>query len=119
MKNALEDQKETGTVSLKAMFTEAVYRKPTIIMLMLMAFQQLGGVNAIIMYLNDIFLAAGTDLDDGLQESGCIFAYMLRRGVVAQRLELKTLIHEVVGSNPSAVTSSVLPKLGGWMTAPT
>ena len=49
------------------MFTEAVYRKPLIIMLMLMAIQQLGGVNAIIMYLNDIFIAAGTGLNDGLQ----------------------------------------------------
>ena len=49
------------------MCTEAVYRKPMIIMLMLMAIQQLGGVNAIIMYLNDIFIAAGTTLDDGLQ----------------------------------------------------
>ena len=78
MKDALEDQKETGTVSLKAMFTEVVYRKPTIIMLMLMGFQQLGGVNAIIMYLNDIFLAAGTDLDDGLQESGHMSFVRLR-----------------------------------------
>ena len=34
------------------------------------------------------------------------------RGVVAQRLERKTLIHEVVGSNPAVVTLSVLPK--GW-----
>ena len=33
-------------------------------------------------------------------------------GVVAQRLERKTHIHEVVGSNPAVVTSSVLPK--GW-----
>ena len=39
-----------------------------------------------------------------------------RRGVVAQRLERKTLIHEVVGSNLAVVTSSVLPKGGGWMT---
>ena len=39
------------------------------------------------------------------------------RGVVAQWLERKTLIHEVVGSNPAVVTSSVLPKLGGWMTS--
>ena len=70
MKDVLEDQKETGTVSLKAMFTEVVYRKPMIIMVMLMVFQQLGGIGAIIMYLNVIFLAAGTDLDDGLQESG-------------------------------------------------
>ena len=52
------------------MFTEAVYRKPTIIMLILMAIQQLGGVNAILFYLNDIFISAGTDLDDGLQASG-------------------------------------------------
>ena len=52
------------------MFTEAVYRKPTIIMLVLMAIQQLGGVNAILFYLNDIFISAGTDLDDGLQAGG-------------------------------------------------
>ena len=39
-----------------------------------------------------------------------------RRGVVAQQLERKILIHAVVGSNPSVVTLSVLPKLGGWMT---
>ena len=31
---------------------------------------------------------------------------------MAQRLEQKTLIREVVGSNPAVVTSSVLPK--GW-----
>ena len=36
-------------------------------------------------------------------------------GVVAQSVRSKALIHEVVGSNP-AVTLSVLPKLGGWMT---
>lgn len=69
IKDGLADQKETGTVSLKAMFTEAVYRKPTIIMLMLMVIQQLGGINAIIMYLTSIFIAAGTDLDEGLQAS--------------------------------------------------
>ena len=35
-----------------------------------------------------------------------------KRGVVAQRLERKTLLHEVVGSNTAVVNSSVLPK--GW-----
>ena len=34
---------------------------------------------------------------------------------MAQSVRSTTLIHEVVGSNP-AVTLSVLPKLGGWMT---
>ena len=66
----MAEQKETGTASLKQMFTEAVYRKPTIILLMLMVIQQLGGINAVIFYLNDIFISAGTDLDDGLQASG-------------------------------------------------
>ena len=32
------------------------------------------------------------------------------RGIVAQRLERRTLIHEVVGSNPAVVILSVLPK---------
>ena len=36
----------------------------------------------------------------------------LEWGVVAQRLERKTLIHEVMGLNPSVVISSVHPK--GW-----
>ena len=40
----------------------------------------------------------------------------LEWGVVAQRLERKTLIHEVVGLNLAVVTSSVLPKGGGLMT---
>ena len=37
---------------------------------------------------------------------------MLKRGVVAQSVRSRTLIHEVVGSNPAAVTLSVHPK--GW-----
>ena len=60
------------------MFTEAVYRKPLIIMLMLMAIQQLGGVNAIIMYLNTIFIAAGTDLDDALQGGGQLSFFVMQ-----------------------------------------
>ena len=31
------------------------------------------------------------------------------------RLEMKTLIHEVVGSNPPVVTLLVLPIGGGWI----
>ena len=74
-------------MSLKAMFTEAVYRKPTIIMLMLMVIQQLGGINAIIMYLTSIFIAAGTDLDEGLQGSVLSDMYKMRQQLV-ERVQL-------------------------------
>ena len=43
----------------------------------------------------------------------------MSRLVIAQLVRRSTLIHEVVGSNPVRVIPSVLPKLGGWMTAPT
>ena len=76
------------------MFTEAVYRKPTIIMLMLMVIQQLGGINAIIMYLTSIFIAAGTDLDEGLQGSVLSDMYKMRQQLLERvQLTQKLEIH--------------------------
>ena len=70
--------------------------------------------------IDEVFDLFGCDAKSYTEQArpwaSCVCALFLKRGIVAQRLERKTLIHEVVGSNPAVVTSSVLPKGGGWMT---
>ena len=53
-------------VSLKEIFTQAVYLKPFGISLCLMAFQQLSGINFVVFYMNDIFTAANSSLDPSI-----------------------------------------------------
>ncbi|XP_045470034.1 solute carrier family 2, facilitated glucose transporter member 3-like isoform X2 [Harmonia axyridis] len=54
-------QEAAGSVTWKAMFTKNSLRTPLIISLMIMLAQQLCGINAIIVYSNDIFRNAGLD----------------------------------------------------------
>ena len=61
-----EQNAPESKVSLGEIFTQAVYLKPFGISLCLMAFQQLSGINEVVFYMNNIFIAAGSSIDPGL-----------------------------------------------------
>jgi hypothetical protein len=67
IKENLRHQDQLGSVTLWQMFSERVYRKPTVIMMTMFIFRQLNGNMAVGFYLTDIFNKAGTGLDPGLQ----------------------------------------------------
>jgi hypothetical protein len=67
MKTSLAHQQKVGTVSVRDLLSKPVYLKPTIIMLALMFFQQLGGINAVMFYMTAIFEAADTGIEAGVQ----------------------------------------------------
>ena len=58
-----EKQQEIGSITIKEFFTVGIYIKPGLIMLALMFFQQYSGINAVLFYLTDIFITAGSELD--------------------------------------------------------
>ena len=66
MKKTYEEQQKIGTVNIAEFFTKRVYILPCLIMLALMFFQQYSGINAVLFYLTDIFIKAGSSLDPGL-----------------------------------------------------
>ena len=53
-------------VSIKEIFSQAVYLKPFGIAIALMFFQQFSGINEVLFYLTKIFGKAGSDMDLGL-----------------------------------------------------
>ncbi len=61
-----EEQQAIGSISFKEFLTKGVYVKPGLIMVALMFFQQFSGVNAVLFYLTDIFIAADTGISPGL-----------------------------------------------------
>ena len=63
---AVEEQKQVGSISVKELFTKAIYLKPFVIMMFLMGLQQFCGVNALTFNLQKIFSAAHSSLDPGL-----------------------------------------------------
>ena len=66
MKKTHKEQMEIGTVSIGEFLSKREYILPCLIMLALMFFQQYSGINAVLFYLTDIFISAGSDLDPGL-----------------------------------------------------
>ena len=60
-------EQQMKKVSLKQLFSETQYRRPTLIMMGLFTFRQLNGNMAVGFYLTEIFDQAGTGLDPGLQ----------------------------------------------------
>lgn len=63
LQTTFEDQSKTGSVSIKQLFTESVYLKPFAMACALMLFQQFSGINAVMFYLQNIFNAAGTEIN--------------------------------------------------------
>ncbi len=59
-------QQEIGTISIQEFCTKRVYLLPGLIMIALMFFQQYSGINAVLMYLTDIFNKADTGMSSGL-----------------------------------------------------
>ncbi len=83
LKQAQEDEKATGAVTVKELLTKRRYLQPLLIVVGLMFFQQFSGVNFVIFYTQEIFVDAGSDLDQG--EYDVILIVMLctpRVGVV-------------------------------------
>ncbi len=69
MRENVDYRKRLGTVPLKQMFTEKVYRRPTLIMFALFIMRQCNGNMAVGFYLTSIFDEADTGLNPGLQSS--------------------------------------------------
>ena len=67
MDNSCSHQQQLKSVSLKQLFSEPVYRRPTLVMMGLFTFRQLNGNMAVGFYLTEIFDQADTGLDPGLQ----------------------------------------------------
>ena len=63
-------------ISLRELLTRPVYRRPFLIAMGLMFFQQFNGINAIVFYTQKIFDQTGTSLDPGILE----FATLLKLG---------------------------------------
>lgn len=63
----VQHQANLGSVTITELFSKAVYRKPTLIMLALMVFRQTTGINAVLFYLTDVFDKANTGYSSELQ----------------------------------------------------
>ena len=67
LQNAEKEQNDEGSkVSIVQLFTKSIYLKPLGISMGLMFFQQFSGINQVLIYLQAIFLKAGSDMDPGL-----------------------------------------------------
>ena len=67
IENNCSRERQLKRVSLRQLFAEAQYRRPTLIMMGLFTFRQLNGNMAVGFYLTEIFDQASTGLDPGLQ----------------------------------------------------
>lgn len=66
MQAAKEDQDRAGSITLKELFCNALYRRPFAIALFAMFGQQFSGINVVFFYLKTIFEKAGSALEAGL-----------------------------------------------------
>ena len=66
LKRAYREQASLGNLGYKKLFTDGVYLRPFLIMIALMFFQQFAGINAVLFYLKDVFIKAGSTMDPGL-----------------------------------------------------
>ncbi len=60
-----DKQKAIGTISIRTLLTEAAFVKPFAVIMVLMFFQQFGGINVVMFYSQEIFADAGSDMDPG------------------------------------------------------
>ena len=67
IENNCSRERQLKRVSLRQLFAEPQYRRPTLIMMGLFTFRQLNGNMAVGFYLTEIFDQASTGLDPGLQ----------------------------------------------------
>ena len=67
MEKTCSREQRLERVSLRQLFAEPQYRRPTLIMMGLFTFRQLNGNMAVGFYLTEIFDQASTGLDPGLQ----------------------------------------------------
>lgn len=66
LKRSYRDQQMLGKTGYGDLFSKGVYLRPFLIMIGLMFFQQFAGINAVLFYLKDVFIKAGSDMDAGL-----------------------------------------------------
>ena len=64
---SLAEKQAVGSASVRQMVTRREYFLPIIVSLMLMIIQAISGLDAIVFYLGDIFIKAGTGLSPALQ----------------------------------------------------
>jgi len=101
LKSKEEERIKTGSVSLKALCTEKRYLKPLGIVLVLMALQQLSGINYVLSYSTLIFESAGTSIDT------CLSAMLI--GIVQVVFTLiTTLIIDRFGRKILLIISEVI-----------
>lgn len=67
MKEDVKRQASLGSVTLRELVSVPVYRKPALIMIILMFFRQTTGINVVLFYLTDIFIRANTGYSSELQ----------------------------------------------------
>eukprot|EP00095_Tigriopus_kingsejongensis_P000011 snap_masked-scaffold342_size201858-processed-gene-1.5 protein:Tk00011 transcript:snap_masked-scaffold342_size201858-processed-gene-1.5-mRNA-1 annotation:"nad-dependent protein deacetylase sirtuin-2" len=90
-----EEQKRIGTVSMKAFFTQAIYVKPTLIMLGLMFFQQFSGINAVLFNLTEIFIKSHSSMDPGVAATLVAVVQFVATGIavlIVERFGRKILL---------------------------
>ena len=68
------------SVSIAELFTTGVYLKPLLIMLTLHFIQQFCGINVIVFYLADIFIAAGFDIENSLSSAAIVSLTQVPKG---------------------------------------
>ena len=66
MTDLAKEQEEIGGITFWELLTVGAYVKPFLIMMSIHFIQQFCGINAIVFYLADIFLAAGLSYDNSL-----------------------------------------------------
>ena len=67
------------SVSFAELFTTGMYLKPLLIMLTLHFIQQFCGINVIVFYLADIFIAAGFDIENSLSSAAIVSLTQVNR----------------------------------------
>ena len=65
IKEAVEEEKKIGSISLLELVSVDVYWKPFAIIMMLMFLQQFSGINAVLFYTQTIFADAGSSIEPG------------------------------------------------------
>ncbi len=61
-----ERQKSVKSIKIKALFTDQIYLKPFLLIMLLIFLNQLSGISFFFRYTQEIFRDAGSDLDEGL-----------------------------------------------------
>lgn len=81
------EQDRIGSVGIVQLFKHQVYLRPLIIVVLLMFFQQFSGINAVLFYLQAIFIKTGTDIDPGLSAFLVALVQVLTTGLAVLIVE--------------------------------